>query len=520
MGQGITLAPCGLAIQSIETDTDKLRISATPLDKTAACPLCGTRSTHIHSRYRRTLTDLPSQGRRVVVAISARRFRCLVTDCRRQIFAERLEGAVGTPFARRTARLEGIVHHLGLALGGRPGQSFAKRLLLPVSNDTLLRVVRRRAVQPPREPRVVGIDDFAWKRGHRYGTIVCDLGQRRIIDILPDREAATAAAWLARHPSITVIARDRGAGYRQAAAEGRPDAVQVADRWHLMENASAAFLTAVQRSMVAIRKALGAGVVDPAALSAAERRQHAGWLRREAENAGILALAGQGMPIKEIMRQTDKSRGLVRKVVHGARNDIFRSRMSSLEPFLAQLEAAWADGNHNGAALWRAIKTKGFTGSLRVVSEWATKQRQDEGTATRDKRPGKTPSARSIARMMTTERDTLSKTVARTVAMISDAVPGLTAARDLLDRFHRMIQHRKHKRLDDWLADAKTGLLASFASGVGQDCAAVRAALTEPWSNGQTEGQNTKLKLVKRQMYGRANLDLLRARLIGVPETS
>jgi transposase len=121
---------------------------------------------------------------------------------------------------------------------------------------------------------------------------------------------------------------------------------------------------------------------------------------------------------------------------------------------------------------------------------------------------------------MTTERDTLSKTVARTVAMISNAVPGLTAARDLLDRFHRMIQLRRHKRLDDWLAGAKTGSSASFASDVGQDCAAVRAALTEPWSNGQTEGQNTKLKLVKRLMYGRANVDLLRARLIGVPETS
>jgi transposase len=119
MGHGITRAPCGLSIQSIETETDKLRIGATPLDTTTVCPLCGTRSTHIHSRYRRTLTDLPSQGRRVVVTIGARRFRCLVTDCRRQIFAERLETTVGAAFARRTARLEGIVHHLGLALGGR-----------------------------------------------------------------------------------------------------------------------------------------------------------------------------------------------------------------------------------------------------------------------------------------------------------------------------------------------------------------------------------------------------------------
>jgi transposase len=124
------------------------------------------------------------------------------------------------------------------------------------------------------------------------------------------------------------------------------------------------------------------------------------------------------------------------------------------------------------------------------------------------------PSARRIARMMTTERDTLSKAVARTIAMIGAAVPNLTTARDLLDRFRRMIQHRQDKRLDEWLADARPGLMASFAAGIAQDHAAVRAALTKPWSNGQTEGQNTKLKLVKRQMYGRANLDLLQARLI------
>jgi transposase len=329
MSRGITLAPVGLAIEGIETEADKVLIIARPVSTAAACPVCGTMAASIHSRYRRLLTDLPSQGRRVVVAVCARRFRCLATVCPRRIFAERLETTVGGPFARRTARLEGIVHHLGLALGGRPGQSFARRLLLPVSNDTLLRVVRRRAARPASEPRVIGIDDFAWKRGHRYGTIVCDLERRRIIDILPDRDASTATAWLADHVSIAVIARDRGAGYRQAASEGRPDAIQIADRWHLMENASAAFLTAVQRSMKAVRKAVGAGVVDPASLSAAERSQHAGWLRREAENDDILALAAQGVAIKEIMRRTDKSRGLVRKVVRGARNDIFRSRMSS-----------------------------------------------------------------------------------------------------------------------------------------------------------------------------------------------
>ena len=148
MGRGITLAPCGLAIESIETQSDTLRIGATPIGTTATCPVCGTVSARIHSRYRRTLTDLPSQGRRVVLTVCARRFRCVHADCGQRIFAERLETTVGGPFARRTTRLDGIVHHLGLALGGRPGQSFARRLLLPVSNDTLLRVVRRRASNP------------------------------------------------------------------------------------------------------------------------------------------------------------------------------------------------------------------------------------------------------------------------------------------------------------------------------------------------------------------------------------
>ena len=161
------------------------------------------------------------------------------------------------------------------------------------------------------------------------------------------------------------------------------------------------------------------------------------------------------------------------------------------------------------------MKVAGFTGGLRVVTEWSTRKRKEEGAETRGKRPGKAPSARRIAQMMTTDRDKVSKTVARTVTIIQEAVPDLTRARDLLDRFHRIIQHRKDQRLEQWIEDASHGLMKSFASGIVQDQAAVKAALTEPWSNGQTEGQNTKLKLVKRQMYGRAGLDLLKARLLG-----
>jgi transposase len=280
MSRSIALAPFGLAIEHIQAEPSRLVIVARPTSKTAACPTCGATSVQVHGRSQLSLSDLPAHGRRVTIRVWIRRFRCDMVGCGQKTFSERLDATASRPYARRTSRLEGIVHHLGLALGGRPGQNLAQRLFLPVSKDTLLRVVRRHALQPTGTPRAVGIDDWAWKRGHRYGTIICDLERHRIIDLLPDREAATVTAWLAEHPTIKVIARDRGAGYMQAATEGRPEATQVADRWHLMENASAAYLTAVQQSKHAIRIALGIGIVDPKRLTRAERRQHSGWLRR------------------------------------------------------------------------------------------------------------------------------------------------------------------------------------------------------------------------------------------------
>jgi transposase len=168
------------------------------------------------------LADLPAHGRRVEIMVTVRRFRCADDLCRRRIFSERLDPAVAAAHERRTGRLAGIVHHLGMALGGRPAQATARRLLLPVSKDTLLRTVRRSAQAPSAPPRVIGVDDWAWRKGHRYGTLICDLERREVIDLLPNREPATVAAWLAAHPSVEIIARDRGGGYGAAAAQGDP----------------------------------------------------------------------------------------------------------------------------------------------------------------------------------------------------------------------------------------------------------------------------------------------------------
>jgi transposase len=443
--------------------------------------------------------------------VTVRRFRCAEPGCGRRIFAEQLGGAVAGRSARRTSRLELIVRHLGIALGGRPAAALARRLMLPVSRDTLLRVVRGQVPQDRPPVHVIGIDDWAWKRGQRYGSIICDLERRRIVDLLPDREPVTIEGWLARHPEVRIISRDRGGGYGQAATRAAPQAVQIADRWHLMENASAALLEAVRRSMRSVRAALGSTVIDPALLTHAERLQHEGYLRREEAYGVIRTLAQAGTPIKEIVRRTGRSRKLVREIVRGGGGDVFRCRSNSLEPHLAWLDAEWAAGCRNGAELWRHLQASGFRGSLRVVAEWATRRRHADSVGS--ERLRKPPSARVLSRLLLSERDRLTKEDAITLARIERGVPALVSARDLVDRFHQMVRDRAPAVLPALIGDLVASILASFGKGIAADRAAVTAALVEPWSNGQTEGQITKLKLVKRQMYGRAKLDLLRARL-------
>ena len=507
----LALVPAELIVTQILTAADQITIRANPREASAWCPACERRSHRVHSRYDRRLADLPWQGRAVAIAVTVRRFRCDNSLCERRIFVEQLPKVMAA-HSRRSRRLAEIQRHIGMALGGAAGGRLARRLALPVSRDTLLRLVRRSAsVAPSSAPVIIGIDDFAWKRGQRYGTVICDLERRRIIDLLPDRHPATVEAWLAHHPGINVVARDQGAGYGHAVARACPEANQVADRWHLMENASAAFLQAVRQSMRSIRRALATGTVDPDLLTSAQRLQYEGFLRREADNAVIQRAARAGMSIKEIVRRTGHSRKVVRDVVRGGRTDIFRVRTSSLEPFLMRLDAEWTAGCCNGAELFRRLRSIGYAGSPRVVAEWTTRRRRTEAAPT--EAPIAPPSARSIARLMTIARDQISNTDAVTVTVIEQAVPRLVIGSDLLDRFQHMIRSKAGSALEGWIEDAASSLMASFARGISADKRAVAAAIVEPWSNGQTEGHITKLKMIKRQMYGRANLDLLRARL-------
>ena len=509
------LVPRGFIVERIDVVADQVRATVRSAQAHGRCPSCGTASRRVQSRYRRRASDLPIAGRRVDLVVTVRRFRCDGVLCGRRIFAERFGDELLAPWSRRTSRLEQIVHHLGLALGGRPAASMADRLMLPVSNDTLLRVVRRRAREPTDRLTVIGIDDFAWRRNHRYGTIVCDLERRRPVVLLKDHEQATAEDWLKGRQSIAIVARDRGGGYGEAAARALPHAVQVADRWHLMENASRAFLDAVRASMRTIRAAVGATVINPKLLTSAERLQYKGYLRREETNAAIMAQIKAGIPLRRIAKTTGHSRKVVRAVARGERSDVFRTRESSLELYLPWLNARWDSGARNATALWRKLKDRrGFRGSLRVIGEWATRRRRAEKASAETLT--RVPSARTIARLMTISRDNLSRAESVIVVAIERGVPAVVEARETIADFHAMVRRKDDADLGPWIDRALGGLVATFGRGVVKDEAAVRAAIRLPWSNGQTEGQITRLKLVKRQMYGRGKIDLLQARLIGV----
>jgi transposase len=330
----------------------------------------------------------------------------------------------------------------------------------------------------------------------------CPIGNRR-----PRRPGWPASRRFASWPEIE-------AAVIRLRFSALPQAIQVADRWHLMENASQAFLDAVRKCMRQIRVAIGAAKIDPAFLTFAEKLQYEGYLRREETNAAILSLSQKGVAIKEIVRRTGYSRGLIRKILRGQRSDIFRARRSSLEPYLSWLDAQWAAGCRNGAALWRALREQGFRGCLGVVSEWSARRKRaekaDAGGLTR------APSARTIARLLTVGRDRLSKAETMTVAAIESSVAVLVEAREIIAEFQGIIRRKALADLDDWIDRAKRSLIAAFANGIVKDKAAIQAAIVSPWSNGQTEGQICKLKLVKRQMYGRGKLDLLQARVIGL----
>jgi transposase len=506
----------------------------------AACPLCGQSSTRPHSRYTRRLADMPCHDQPVRLHVEVRRFFCANADCRRRIFAERLPAVVAV-HARTTMRLDKAHCTIGLALGGEAGSRLAARLAMPTSADTLLRRIRRAPL--PRHPavRVLGVDDWAWRKGRTYGTILCDLEKGRPIDLLPDREAATLTAWLKDHPEVEVISRDRAGAYAQAAREGAPQARQVADRWHLLKNiremlegvlgrrrdrlAAAARATA---TVVSASPDLGIAVptptpsttseTPPKCLSRKETARATSRMRRRERYDAVLALHRQGFSDRDIARQLHISRITVQRYRRGPgfpeRCEGPR-RPSRLDPYGEEVRRRWQGGCRNAAQISRELIAEGYPVSYGMVRQRV----QDYREAERGRPPPvKPPSPRRASWLLLGGGWEVTAEDQRFVEVLCQQDEEIRQASELAKEFAGMIRREREAVLEVWLvraeADGMPSELRGFAATLRQDQAAVEAALHEPWSNGPVEGCINRLKTVKRQMYGRANFDLLRLRVL------
>jgi transposase len=543
----------GCSIERITPDGPGfLRIAAHGARPGGRCPDCGRASRAVHSRYRRRPADLPSLGRAVRVELCVRRFYCRNPACARRTFAERLPGLLG-PRARRTRRLAEAQGRVGVALGGEAGARLLRHLAMATSADTVLRLLRGLPLPEPEPPRAVGVDDWARRKGRTYGTILVDLERRRALDLLPDRTAETLADWLRGRPGIEVIARDRSTEYARGIPLGAPAAVQVADRWHLLANVR----QMVERWLAGAHARLRRLPAAPLAGEPAARRARA-YPRTRAEAAASADHRARRLAVHEevrrrhlageallaIGRAMGLARGTVRKLAY-ARSFPERAAgapgPSILDPYLAHLEARRAAGCENAMALWRELRALGFAGTHRQVQRWLADRRTAPAKSTparwRPGRPSATPpgrdggptalrSPKELAWLLVQPAARLSAADAATVArVVQDGEAALVAA--LACRFAELVRaccagrpdraEAPLEALEAWRRDARAcGVPAveTFATGLEQDGAAVRAALTTPWSNGPTEGQITRLKLLKRQMYGRAGLDLLRRRML------
>lgn len=549
MPDSTSFCPSAAELQVVQlgVEGDRMVITAAARRLSVRCPACGRRCARVHSRYHRTLADLPWLGRAVVLRVTVRRFFCDRARCRRRIFTEPLP-VTAARYARRTARAAGLLELLGFALGGRAAARLARRLGSGVAPNTVLAAVRQAAAPSPTPVRVLGVDDWAFRRGQRYGTILVDLERRRVIDLLPDREAATFAAWLAAHPGIEIISRDRGGAYAEGARVGAPDAVQVADRFHLVHNLVDATERCCTRHHAALREA--ALVIGPPAPTsdvarragrrrrysglpanspgptAAERRSAERRLQRLARYEAVKALGDAGVPKLEIARRLRIDRKTIIAWLaagHFPERAVRRARETRVTPFADEIAAFYDRGGTNAVALARTLRGLGYRGADATVRRalFALRARRPPACgpiATPDLplRPSaQVPSARQAAWL-------LRKAVARLTdeerayrAALEQQCPALATVRDLGDRLVAMLHARDPNGLALWLAEAEQSELRIFATGLRRDYDAVLAALCFRWSNGQVEGQVHRLKGIKRSMFGRAGFDLLRARVLG-----
>jgi len=530
----------GLRLDAILTDDQTIHLTMTSTQSSAACPLCAVASERIHSRYQRTVRDLPWAGHSVQVQLHVRRFFCSNPSCERKIFVERL-GMTIRAFARRTERLASQLCQLAFRLSAEAGAQMSEQLGMGVSAATLLRLQRQQKLPPPAAPQIIGVDDWSIRKGRTYGALIVDLERKKPIDVLPDAKAETFATWLQAHPNITVISRDRAGNFAEGAHRGAPQAIQVADRFHLFGNLGDALQRLLERHPAALRAAAqqdeqhtgvenqAPAVIPPIVEATIEIStppvDGVPLTQREQRFRDVLSRHAEGWNYSQIARALEINIRTVKRYILGGelpkRGAPLLHLTSSVTPYLAYLQRRWQEGCQNKTQLWQEIQAQGYEGSRSSVYRALKGFRAARGPWTASPkvaRPrGRALSARQGMWLLARSREELNEEEQACRDRLEQAHAEIAAATRLAQRFQEMLRQRDVAALEGWLEDASTsgiGPFKHFAASLRRDEAAVRAALEQPWSNGQLEAQVNRLKVIKRVSYGRAKFDLLRRRVL------
>jgi len=533
----------GLRVHRVEDIGDAVVISASCRARGACCPRCGQQSARVHGGYARVMTDGAAGGRPVLIALQVRRFRCQNPACPAVTFAEQAAG-LSQRYRRRSVPLLGLLAGFGLELAGRAAARLAGTLGIAVHPSTVLRLV---AAAPEPEvtaaPEVLGVDDFALAKGQVYGTVLVDMRAGSVIDLLPDREAATVEAWLTAHPGAGIICRDRAGNYAEGATAGAPDAIQVADRWHLWHNLAeyAEKTVAGHRGCLTSQpsgeagrshapdtagppgqqppgQAAGGQVLPDGYLDVCGRERRLVTRTRE-RYAEIRRRLEAGEPLSAISRATGLDRDTVRRFARaGSIEELLvkaTSRESKLDEFKPYLHQRWNEGVTDAAVLHAELQQRGWAGSDQAVRRYVRPFRQ--APAAPEPAPA-VPKTRQITRWLLTRPDRLQPDEQAQLQAIRARCPHLDALAGHITAFAQMMTARTGSSdLEAWLAAVEAddqSALRPFAAGIRKDQQAVTNGLTLNWNSGKVEGTVNKIKMIKRQMYGRAGFDLLRKRVI------
>ncbi|WP_264349593.1 ISL3 family transposase [Streptomyces milbemycinicus] len=494
----------------------------------AACPECEQRSSRVHCYYERCLADRPVVGRRVRIGLRARRLVCENASCAHRTFTEQIPGPT-RHHARRTQSLTTLLTDVALFLGARPGTRLSKRMSITTCNDTLLRQLRALPDPEPGPVPVLGVDEFALRRRRTYATILINMTTRRPVDVLADRRAETFAAWLRGHPEVRVICRDRAGPFRDGACAGAPQARQVADIWHLMHNLAEAVERIVGRHRAQSCEPLAVPVGTPPAAAAAQReldihgRPRPLVSRTRERYQQIHERMEPGDSMRAVARELGLSRGTVARFARTADVEELLAaathRPSLMDDYRLYLHHRWLESCTNASALAREIQQLGYRGDVNTVRRHLRPYRTGAIPA---QAPLPLRTVRRVTDWIMRRPEHLTDTERKLLTDLCERCPALASTTEYARRLAALLRdHRnEHLAFEVWLADVRLDgphELQALGRGMRRNQAAILSALNTTHSSGPVEGNVTRIKLLKRQMYGRANFDLLRRRILLSP---